>query len=150
MPGNTDPLYSRAGTLGVPAAVTAANTSSQGGGTIGTDIFLALTADAINGSFIRELRMNPVASVAATATTATVARVFLSTQASGATTSANTHLFAEVALASQTADQATTATTPVIVPMNFVLPAGWSVLITNHAAPAANTNWKTIPIGGNY
>lgn len=149
MAANNDPIYSRVGKLG-HVAVTAANTSSQGGGTVGTDIFLAFTADATNGSFVRDIRLSATASAAATATTATVARIFISTVTSGSTTSSNTHLFAEVALASQTADQTTSATYPVVVPMNIALPPGYAILVTNHAAPAANTQWKVVTTGGDY
>lgn len=149
MPGNSDPIYSRVGKIGA-VAVTAANTSSQGGGTIGTSIFLAFTADSTNGSFVRDIRFSATASVAATATTATVARIFISSITSGTTTASDTHLFAEVALAAQTAAQTTTATYPIVVPLNFALPPGYTILITNHAAPAANTQWKAIVTGGDY
>jgi hypothetical protein len=150
MPGNSDPLFSRVGTVGTPVAVTAANTSSQGGGTIGTDIFKVFEADATNGSFVREVRFSATASSAGTATTATVARVFISSVTSGATTSSNTHLFADVSLPAQTADSSSTGTYPVIVPMNIALDPGYTILVTNHAAPAANTQWKAIAIGGKY
>lgn len=149
MPGNSDPIYSRVGKVSA-VAVTAANTSSQGGGTIGTDIFKAFEADATNGSFVRDVRLSATASVAATATTATVARIFISSVTSGATTSSNTHLFAEVALGAQTADQTTSATFPIVVPLNIALPPSYTILVTNHAAPAANTQWKVIVTGGDY
>lgn len=149
MPGNTDPIYSRAGSLGSPVAITTGNASSQGGGTIGTDIFLAFTADATNGSFVREVRMTLAESTIGTASTATVGRVFLSTQTSGTTTSSNTHLWMEVTLPTQT-PTATAAGTSVVVPMNIILPAGWAVLVTNGSNPAANTHWKAIVVGGNY
>lgn len=150
MAANNDPIYSRVGALGTPLNITAANTSSQGGGTIGTDIFNVFTADASNGSFVREVRFTATATAAGTATTATVARIFLSTQSTGATTSANTHLVGELALGSQTADSSTAATWPVIYPLNIPVPPGYSILVTNHAAPAATTAWKCIVIGGNY
>jgi hypothetical protein len=149
MAGNSDPLFSKAGKIGA-VAVTAANTSSQGGGTIGTNIFLAFTADATNGSFVREVRFMPAATAAGTATTATVARVFISSVTSGATTSSNTHLFADIALGSQTADSTTSGTFPVIVLMNIALPPNYTILVTNHAAPAANTHWKCTVVGGDY
>lgn len=150
MAANNDPIYSRVGALGTPLNITAANTSSQGGGTIGTDIFNVFTADASNGSFVREVRFNATATVAATATTATVARIFLSTQSTGSTTSSNTHLIGEVTLSSQSADSSTAATYPIIYPLNIPVPPGYSILVTNHAAPAANTAWKCMVIGGNY
>lgn len=148
MPANTNPIFSRAGILGA-VAVTAANTSSQGGGTIGTDIFLVISADATNGSYIREVTWVLGESTINTASTATVGRLFLSTQSSGATTSSNTHLWREVALATQT-PSSTVAGVPIVVPFNIILPAGWSILASNHAAPAANTHWKAMASGGNY
>jgi len=150
MAGNNDPLYSKVPYNGSPVAITAANTSSQGGGTIGTDIFLAFTADATNGSFVRDVSLMPTASAAGTATTATVARVFLSTKTSGATASTDTHLLAEATLASQTADSTSAAVSPVVIPINRGLAPGETILITNHAAPAANTSWKAIVTGGKY
>ena len=70
MAGNTDPIYSKVGKIS-GVEVTAANTKSDGAGTIGTDIFLAFTADATNGSFVRDIKTFLTATTAATATTAT-------------------------------------------------------------------------------
>lgn len=88
--------------------VTAANTSSAGGGTIATDIFLAASGDATNGMYVAYVRFIPVAT-APTTTTATVGRVFISTVDSGATTSSNTYLYQEVTLPAIAADNATAA-----------------------------------------
>jgi hypothetical protein len=148
MPANNDPIYSRLGDIQA-VAVTAANTSSQGGGTIGTDIFLAFQADATNGGYVREIRFSLAESTISTASTGTVGRVFVSSVSSGATTSSNTHLICEVALATQT-PSSTVAAVPICVPLNFALPAGWTILVTNHAAPAANTHWKAVTFGGKY
>jgi hypothetical protein len=149
MPANTDPIFTRIGMKG-SVLVTAANTSSQGGGTIGTDIFLAATCDATNGSFIQRVRWIPTAT-AATTTTATVGRVFLSTVASGATTSANTWLWQEVALAPIAADNATASVIFFDIVLGFAIPSGTqTILVTNHAAPAANTAWRAVVIGGDY
>jgi hypothetical protein len=135
-----DPQYC-ASPIFAAVAVTAANTSSQGGGTIGTDIFLLRTIGT-NGDWIDAIRFMPTASAAATSTTATVARIFVSTQSSGATTSANTHLIAEVLLPSVTADSSSANTYPIDVPISEAIQTGNNILITNHAAPAANTQWK--------
>lgn len=148
MAGNSTPQFTKNGKFG-SARVTAANTSSAGGGTIGTDIFLAFTADTDNGSYVERVDWVPIAT-AATATTATVGRVFLSTQTSGATTNANTWLIGEVALPAQNADNASTATNPVSIPVGYRIPAGHAILVTNHAAPAANTNWIANVIAGDY
>lgn len=148
MPGNATPQFTKNGVLG-SVLVTAANTSSQGGGTIATNIFLALTADASNGTFVEYVRWIATAT-APTTTTATVGRVFASSVTSGATTSANTILLAEVPLPATAADNASTAVNQIDVTINCRLPAGWTILVTNHAAPAANTNWRATAIGGDY
>lgn len=148
MPANTDPIWTKNGKVDA-IAVTAANTSSQGGGTIATDIFKAFTADATNGSFVREVRFMPTAT-AATTTTATVGRVFLSSVTSGATTSSNTHLIGEITLPATAADNASSAAPVFTIPIGFAINAGWTVLVTNHSAPAANTAWKAVVIAGDY
>lgn len=148
MPANTDPIYTKSGKL-TSVIVTAANTSSQGGGTIATDIFLAFTSDATNGSFIQRVRWIPTATTP-TSTTATVGRVFVSSIASGATTSANTFLWAEVPLAVIAADNATAVVTFIDVILGFALAPSQTILVTNHAAPAANTGWRANVITGDY
>lgn len=148
MASNINPNFTKNGAFG-SVLVTAANTSSQGGGTVATDIFKAFTADASNGSFVDRVDFMPTAT-APTTTTATVGRVFISSVASGATTSANTMLFAEVNLPATAADSASTAVAPLSVPFGFRIPAGYTILITNHAAPAANTAWRANVIAGDY
>lgn len=147
MAANTSPIFTLTPNVG-SVLVTAANTSSQGGGTVGTDIFLAFTAGA-NGSYIDRIRWIPTAT-AATTTTATVGRAFLSTIASGATTSANTKLWEERTLAAIAADNASTAVVWYDTPLGFFIPATTTILVTNHAAPAANTAWRAVVIGGDY
>lgn len=149
MPANNDPIFSKNGHI-ESVLVTAANTSSQGGGTIATDIFKAFTADATNGSYVRFVRLIPTASAAGTATTATVARIFLSTQTSGATTSTNTWLIAEYTLPAVTADSTSAAVIWFDIPLNLSVPAGYTILATTHAAPAANTAWRFLVVGGDY
>jgi hypothetical protein len=130
------------------ARITAANTSSQGGGTIGTDIFLVESA-GVNGSFIERVRFSPTAT-APTNTTATVARVFYSSVSSGATTNANTFLLGEVTLPLVAADNASASAPVIDLPLNMNLPTGFHILVTTHAAPAANTAWVATGIGGDY
>jgi hypothetical protein len=148
MPGNTDPIFSKNGAIN-SVLVTAANTSSQGGGTIGTDIFKAFTADATNGSFIAKVRFIPTATTPTT-TTATVGRVFISSVTSGATTSANTFLVAEITLAAIAADNASSAALYYDLLLSTPIPAGYTILVTNHAAPAANTAWRAVVFAGDY
>jgi hypothetical protein len=145
---NTAPQFTKNGVIG-SARVTAANTSSSGSGTIATDIFKLLTSDPTSGTFIEFVRCIPVATTPTT-TTATVMRIFASSVTAGATTNADTFLLAEVALPASAADNSATAVNPIDIPLNFRLPNGWALLATNHAAPAANSNWLAIAVGGDY
>jgi hypothetical protein len=148
MPANTSPIFTLTPNVG-EAAASAANTKSDGAGTVATDIFKAFTAGA-NGSFVTKVRFNPVSSAAATSTTATVGRVFLSTVGTGATTNANTWLLGEVALPSVSADHSTAPTNPIELMLNIAIPTGSFIHITNHAAPAASTLWQATVFGGDY
>lgn len=148
MSANRQPAFTRLGNHG-GVLITAANTSSAGGGTIGTDIFLAYTADASNGSFIQTVRWAAVAT-APTTMTATVGRVYISSVTSGATTSANTFLWGEIALPNIGADNATTAGYVLEIPFGLWLKPDNTILVTNHAAPAANSNWRALVIAGDY
>jgi hypothetical protein len=127
-----------------------ANTKSDGTATaVGTDIVLAFTAGA-SGSWIDRIRIIPVGTTAATATTATVARVYISTIASGATTNANTQLWQEKACPLQTVDQTTTATVPVEFDAGFRLEANATILFSMHHAAAANTSWDITVLASDY
>jgi len=148
MPGNIDPIWSKVGDIQA-VGVSAANTSSQGGGTIGSDIFLAFQADATNGGYVREVRWSLGETTIGTASTATVGRVFVSSATSGTTTTSNTHLIAEVGLATQT-PTTTLPGVPITVPLDFALPPNYTILVTNSVAPASNTQWKAVVIGGKY
>ena len=148
MPGNAIPIFSKAADIQA-IAVTAANTSSQGGGTIGTDIFKAFEADATNGGFVKNMIVALAESTISTASAATVLRVFVSSVSTGATTSSNTHLIAEVALPAQT-PTSTASGVPANVPLNIPLPPGYTILVAHSVAPTANTHWKHTVFGGKY
>jgi|SRR5580692_315699 hypothetical protein len=148
MTANIAPQFIENANVG-QVAVTAGNTSSEGGGTIGTNMFLLFTAGA-NDSFVENVVWLPTASAVATATQATVARLFLSTVGAGSPTSANCFLLAEVALPSVSADSSTVANNPVVMPVNERIPTGYFLLVTNHAAPNANSQWVAQAFGGNY
>ena len=149
MPANFSPVFTLTPNMGGGAA-TAANTVGDGGGTVGTDMFKVFTAGA-NGSYLGRARFQAVASVAATATTATVARLFVSSVTSGATLNTNTFCVGEINLATVTADHSTQATNFLEFPLNFAIPTGWFIHVTNHAAPATNTRWHvTFPGSGDF
>lgn len=148
MAANTSPIFPLTPNIGC-AVPTAGNTKSDGQGTIGTDIFKAFTAGAA-GAYVSKVKWTPTATAAATATTGTVGRVYVSSATSGAVTSANTFLLGEVALVSQTADSSTTPIVSLEVPINQAIPAGWTILVTNHVLPAASSAWQATVFGGDY
>lgn len=144
---NTLPRYTLTAVC-VPVAVTAANTSSEGGGTVGTNIFLCVTAGS-NGTLVSKVRWQLTAS-APTTSTATVGRIFYSTVGTGSTTSANTFLIDESSLPALGADSATVPVPSFDRPLDFEVPASGFLLVTNHAAPAASTQWIAVPFAGSY
>jgi hypothetical protein len=151
MAANTAPIFTAVPDFGgnVWTSSTTANTRSDGVGTIGTDMLLLYTSGA-EGSFLNKIRLQPVALVAATATTATVARLYISTVTSGATTASNTRCIGEIALPTQTAAQTTTATNFVELPLGFAIPTGYTVLMSMHHAAASNTAWQASMFAGDY
>jgi hypothetical protein len=151
MAANTAPIFTDAPKLGrgVWLPATTANTDSTGVSTIGTSSIL-LFSTGTDGSFLARVRFTPGASAASTATTASVHRLFLSTQASGATTSANTSLIAEIAAPTQTVDAPTAAIQSIDLPLGFYVPASTYLLWTMHHAAAANTAWHAVVMAGDY
>lgn len=146
---NIDPIFSKVGKVG-SVTMTAANVKSDGDGTVGSTIFLAFQADATNGSYVQKLRFIATATAAATTTTPTTLRIFLSTIDTGATTSANTYLWAEVSVPAVVAAHSTNSTNYYEMPMGFALPPDNTILVTTHLAPAASTAWRAVVIGGDY
>jgi hypothetical protein len=151
MAANTAPIFTDVPLVGraVWLAASTANTDSDGSGTIGTDMMLLLTPGA-DGSFLNRIRLTPAATVAATATTASIHRFFLSTVSSGATTSANTTLIAEYSAPAQTAGQTTVSVQPIDVPLGFYVPSTVFLLWSMHHAAAANTLWHAACFAGSY
>lgn len=151
MAANTAPIFSEAPFISTAVwlPATTANTKSDGSGTIGTDMLL-LHTPGTDGSFINRVRLMPTASAASTATTSTVARLYLSTISSGTTTPSNTKLIAELAVASVTADTPTVGNSPYDIVLGFAIPSTQFLLVSMHAAAAASTGWHFVAIGGNY
>lgn len=151
MPANTSPIFSLTPVISaaqLPSTVTA-NTRTDGVGTIGTDLIVAFTAGA-SGAYVSKLRFQATATAANTNTTAAVFHIYVSTKTSGATTAADTFLYGEASSAIVSADSTTIPAIPLDYPLNFALPASYTILIGISAAPAANTAWQGIVIGGSY
>jgi hypothetical protein len=147
MPANTSPIFTIVPDFSA-VRITAANTSSAGGGTVGTDIFLAYSPGA-NGSYLQKIRFSLVESTINTPSAACVLRVFLSTQSSGSTSAGNTWLIQEVVAATQT-PTATLSASPIDIPLNFAIPSNYHVLVSTSVLPASNTNWNANVFAGDY
>ena len=149
MSANTQPIFTLTPKL-TGVNISAANTKSDGTGTIGTDLFLLHTAGSA-GSFVKKVRFQPCANTAGTSTTATVFRVFLATTNTGATTpGGNIWLLGECTGAVQTADSATVANYPWEVAINEAIPSGSYIVVSSHTAPASNCQQQATMFGGDY
>lgn len=150
MPANIDPIYSKAGRLGsggtastFSISTSTANTNFDGTGTIGTDIFVAFTAEATNGSFLRSI----VAKVRSTGVgVATVLRLFINNGSANGTNT-NNALYKELSIPAITATQ-TAATADFEIPVNIPLPPGYRILYTFGTAPV--NLWMVFGVGGDY
>jgi hypothetical protein len=148
MAANTSPIFGLTPVFG-QVVIGTQNTKSDGTGTIGTDIWNGFTAGA-DGAYVAKIRIQPTASVAATALAATTIRIFISTVESGATTTADTSLYQEITAAAQTAAQTTTATFFHEIILGFAIPANATILFSTHIANNANTAWKATVFGASY
>ncbi len=146
---NTSPLFSGVPNVtSVTITTASANTSSAGGGTVGTDIFKVFTAGA-SGSFVQRIRFMSVAT-APTTGVATTLRIFRSTVGSGATTAANTFLIGEISVPAIASDATTNATNYYDFIINQAFPTGDFLHVTQHVAQTANQNWIATAFGGDY
>lgn len=144
MSGNTSPIYSRTGDVsnnsgtGMNQLITAAANDYTGAGANNSLVF---TADATNGGFLQRLRFK-----AGGTNVASVARVFINNGSSN-TTATNNVFYGEISLPATTATAAA-ATVEIDYPMNFVIPAGFSVYVGLGTAVAVG--WVVTPVAGRY
>lgn len=144
MAGNTDPIYSKAGSVanngstGMNQLITAVANDYTGAGANNSLVF---TADATNGSFVQRLRFK-----AGGTNVASVMRIFIN-NGSVATSAANNTFYGEVTLPATTAI-ATAATIDIDYPMNFALPAGFRIYVG--LGTAVSAGWVVTAVAGNY
>jgi hypothetical protein len=154
MAANSAPIFSRGGALGF-ARINAVNIKSDGSGTIGTDIFKAFSADTSNGGFVQKVRISLCATAAGTAASfgGGVVRAYISTVSSGATTSADTHLWAEVGIPGFTVD-GDAGNNPIPsfeISFGVALEPGQHVHVSLGAASlVANCELKAVVVAGKY
>lgn len=127
MPANTTPIYSKIADWQWIGAITAANTTKDL--TSGTS-YLAFTADATNGGYVKKLRIRHLGT-----NVATVLRVFINNGAV-TTTATNNILFDEIGIAANTVSE-TSASSIFELSINEALPPGYRIYVTIGTAVAA-------------
>lgn len=127
MPANTTPIYSKIADWQWIGAITAANTTKDLSS--GTS-YLAFTADATNGGYIKKLRIRHLGT-----NVATVLRVFINNGSTTATAT-NNILFDEIGIAANTVSE-TSASSIYELSINEALPPGYKIYVTIGTAVAA-------------
>jgi hypothetical protein len=138
MAASTTPIFSRLGDVQWgTTAITAANTSKDGTGTVLT----AFTSDATEGGFVQRIRFR-----AAGTNVATVARVFINNGSTNATP-ANNILWDEITLSATTLSEVAALSTYEL-PLNYALPAGYKLNVA--LGTAVSAGYYVSVIGGKY
>lgn len=121
----------------LPTLLTTANTAKDGTGTV---VQISEAAGA-NAAFCAEITALPIGT-----NTASVLRIFLNNGSTN-TTAANNILWKEVSLPSTTLTEVA-AQTPVVIPINQAIPAGYRLYATIGTTVAAG--WRVIALTGDY
>ena len=146
MAGNTAPIFSKAGLVGMnnqALGITSYRSSDYTGATA-TVNQLILTADASNGSFVQKLRFKAMGSNA----TAAVARIYINNGGAN-TVAANNAFFGEIGLP-VTVASTTNATVDIDYPMNIVIPAGYKIYVGISSSADLASGWICTAIAGAY
>lgn len=148
MPANTEPIYTRQGSVSKDAVSTS---SAAFGGTILTatgdytgasaNHQLVWTADATNGGYIQRIRFNAIGT-----NVTTVIRIYINNGGAN-TTAANNVLYGQISMPATTASN-TAATTEVDYPMNLALDLGFRIYCGVGTTVASG--WIPVGIGGKY
>lgn len=158
MAANTTPIFSQTPHVGKALITQTSAVAQSDGASTGatTNLMYCPFKAGANGSYLNKIRFSITSATAATASTASVLRVYLTTATTtegavvGATTNANTVLWAEVAVPAITCAATTAATNPYEVVFNFPIPAGMSVIVSQHVAMANAVWWEAVVLGGDY
>lgn len=141
MPANTAPIFSAKGSIQWnPAILTAANTAKDGTGTVATVATGNATGNNAGNSVSRLIARALGTNVA------TVLRVFINNGSTNATALNNT-LLAEMTLPATTLSEVA-AQPDYVLPLDFVLPAGYKINCTLGTAVAAG--YALTVLGGEY
>ncbi len=141
MPANTAPIFSAKGAIQWnPAILNTANTAKDGTGTVAT-VFTGNVAGNNAGNFVQRLVARPLGT-----NVATVMRLFINNGSVNAT-AANNSLIAELTLPATTLSEIA-AQPDYVLPLNFVVPAGFKLNATIGTTVAAG--FAVTVIGGEY
>lgn len=136
MPANTSPIFPLTPQIAW-ATITAANTATDGTGTVNT-IFTA----GANGGRVDYIRCRALGTNAAT-----VLRVFINNGSTNATAT-NNALFEELTLPITTASNTGDTGGDSDIALNLSLPVGYKINVVLATAVAAG--WKVSAVGGDY
>ena len=140
MPGNTTPIFSKAGAIGGIGSTTLLTAAADYVGTNANNI-LIFTADATNGGFVQRIRFKAIG-----ANVATVARIYINNGSTNGTATNNV-FYGEISLPGITASS-TAATVDVDYPLNFALPAGYKLYAGLGTTVASG--WVATVLAGAY
>ena len=149
MPANTNPIYSKSGNINSGGSIIGptANTAQDG---TGSAIYPIWQADATNGGLLQKLVARSVGSPATTVMRIYICSVTGAFTAGTSNTAANTWLYDEITLTTQTLSQVA-ASLPWEKAMNIMLPAGYRILVSfGTSTGAAGTGYSVVGVGGNY
>lgn len=136
MPANFSPIFPLTPQIAF-ATITAANTATDGTGTVNT-IFTA----GANGGRVDYIRCRALGT-----NVATVLRVFINNGSTNATAT-NNSLFEELTLPITTASNTGETGQDSDIPLNLSLPTGYKINVVLGTAVAAG--WKVTAVGGDY
>jgi hypothetical protein len=135
MPGNTAPIYSKVADWQWIAGIATANTTKDL--TSGTS-YLAFTADATNGGYVKKLRIRHTG-----VNVATVMRVFINNGSTTATVT-NNILFDEIGIGANAVVSESSSSTLYELPINEALPPGYKIYVTIGTAVAGGLAVSTV------
>ena len=149
MSQNTSPIFGLTPNVGTASLTTTGIvTGSNGGGLIGTNMFVAFVAGP-SGSFVNKIRFSSVSVSPLTGVT-TVLRTYLSTQTTGLTSPNNTFLVGEISVPAIPSGNSNNSTNFYELPLNFAIEARHSILVSQHTAQTSNQNWIAVCWGSDY
>lgn len=138
MPANTAPIYTVTPHVGIGAAMTAANTATDGTGTV-TTLFTA----GSNGSFVDEITLKALG----TNSSATVFRLFVNNGGSNGTAT-NNSLIREMSLPSTTSSNSAADGSDYTIPLRKAIPASYVLIAV--LGTAVSPGWIATVWGGDY